>query len=438
LKGTTVASAAPWSTLEGGPLPWPVQEQRILEGDAMGAGLAERTAVDAATAPLTGPVPPWYRRWTIGRNVYDRAELAGAFGDLGTLIPFVVGYIAVMKIDPLGILFTFGLSQLAVGLYYRTPIPVQPMKAIGGAAIASGGLVSAGMICGAGLFTGLVWLVVGATRTVDLATRLAARPIVKGIVLGLGLSFLTEGVRMMWVTPWLGAIALVMTFVLLTYRRFPAMFALLLLGAAAAYLLDPVGARQILAMRPSLRLPELTLPRMSWSDFVAGSLVLAIPQLPLTIGNAVIAIRTENNELFPDRPVSDRMMSVSQGIMNLVAAPLGGIPLCHGAGGMAGHVRFGARTGGSLVMLGLVMMALALFFSDSVALLFQIFPRAVLGVILFFAGAELAITTRDIGTKKEDVYVMLVVAGFAMWNMGAAFLAGVVLHQALQRKWVRA
>jgi MFS superfamily sulfate permease-like transporter len=120
-----------------------------------------------------------------------------------------------------------------------------------------------------------------------------------------------------------------------------------------------------------------------------------------------------------------------------VTAPFGGIPLCHGAGGMAGHVRFGAHTGGSLVMLGGIMMLLALFFSQSVGLLFQIFPKAVLGVILFFAGAELASSTRDIGSRKEDFFVMLVVAGFAMWNMGAAFLAGVSLHQALERKWVR-
>ena len=83
------------------------------------------------------------------------------------------------------------------------------------------------------------------------------------------------------------------------------------------------------------------------------------------------------------------------------------------------------------------MMLLALFFSQSVGLLFQIFPKAVLGVILFFAGAELAISTRDIGNRKEDFYVMLVVAGFAMWNMGAAFLAGVILHQALERGWVK-
>jgi hypothetical protein len=209
------------------------------------------------------------------------------------------------------------------------------------------------------------------------------------------------------------------------------------LGAVAAYFLDPAQARQVLLMRPDFRLPDFTFARISWGDFLAGTLVLAIPQLPLTIGNAVIAIRAENNELFPERPVTDRMMAVSQGLMNLAAAPLGGIPLCHGAGGMAGHVRFGARTGGSLVMLGAIMMALAIWFSESVGLLFQIFPKAVLGVILFFAGTELAITARDIGTRKEDVYVMLVVAAFAMWNMGAAFLAGIVLYQVLRRGWVR-
>jgi MFS superfamily sulfate permease-like transporter len=380
---------------------------------------------------------PWYRRWSLGENRYDHVELAGAFGDLGTLIPFVVGFIVVTKIDPLGILFMFGLSELVVGLYYKTPIPVQPMKAIGGAAIASGGAVSAGMICGAGLFTGLFWFIVGASKTENLVTQFASKPVIRGIVLGLGLMFVTEGIKMMLVAPWLGGIALVLTFVLLTWQRFPAMFALLLLGAAAAWVLDPAGARHLLAIPPHFRVPEFTFARMSWGDFVKGSLLLAIPQLPLTIGNAVIAIRAENNELFPDRPVSDRMMAVSQGIMNLVTAPFGGIPLCHGAGGMAGHVRFGARTGGSLVMLGGIVMLLALFFSQSVGVLFQIFPKAVLGVILFFAGAELAISTRDIGSRKEDWYVMLVVAGFAMWNMGAAFLAGVILHQALERQWVK-
>jgi MFS superfamily sulfate permease-like transporter len=380
---------------------------------------------------------PGHRRWPADRNRYSAGELAGAFGDLGTLIPFVVGYIAVSGIDPVGILFTFGVSQIAVGLYFRRPVPVQPMKAIAGAAIASGGAIGPGMIWGAGLFTGVFWLLAGVTRSVDLATRLAAKPIVRGIVLGLGLLFMSEGVRMMLVTPWLAGLGLVVTFAFLTYRRIPAMFVLLVLGAVAAYVLDPAGARAILALRPDLRLPDFSFARMTWSDLVAGTLVLAIPQLPLTMSNAIIAIRAEHNELFPERPVTDRTMAVSQGLLNILAAPLGGVPLCHGAGGLAGHVRFGARTGGAMIMLGAITLVLALAFGNSVSLLFQIFPRAVLGVILFFAGTELALGTRDIGGRKEDVYVMLVVAGFAMWNMGAAFLAGIVLYQVLRRGWVR-
>ncbi len=371
------------------------------------------------------------------RNRYDLAELGGAFGDLGTLIPFVVGYITILGLDPLGILLMFGVSQIAAGLYYRTPIPVQPMKAIGAAAIASGGAVGAGAVAAAGLFTGAFWLVAAATGLVDRIARLASRPIVRGIMLGLGLSFMTDGIGMMRETPWLAAAGFALTLALLAWRRLPAMFALLLLGAAGAWLLDPEGARQAATLRPHLRLPHLVLGTVDWADLVVGATLLAIPQIPLTAGNAVIAIRAENNELFPDRPVTDRLMALSQGIMNLAAAPFGGVPMCHGAGGMAGHVRFGAHTGGSLVMLGSLSVVLALFFADSVGALFQAFPRAVLGVILFFAGAELALAIRDVGENRGDVYVMLVVAGFAMVNVGAAFAVGVVLALLVRHNWLR-
>jgi MFS superfamily sulfate permease-like transporter len=176
---------------------------------------------------------------------------------------------------------------------------------------------------------------------------------------------------------------------------------------------------------------------ITWNDLVTGTLLFTLPQIPLTLGNAVIAITAENNEHFPDRPVTEKKIAVSQGIMNLISPLFGGIPMCHGAGGMAGHVRFGARTGGSLVILGTVLILFALFFSDSVSLIFKIFPNAILGVILFFAGSELAIVVKDIGSKKADVYVMIIVAAVAMWNMGAAFLAGVIMDNALKKEWLK-
>lgn len=287
------------------------------------------------------------------------------------------------------------------------------------------------------MFTGIFWLLAGTTKLVNVATKFATKPITRGIVLGLGMSFIVQGVHMMIETPWLAVLGLVVTYALLTNSRFPAMFALFIMAAIAAFVLDNSLVGKVLAMRPQFRIPEFTFSRMGWKEFVQGSLILAIPQIPLTIGNGVIALRAENNDLFHDRPVTDRMTAVSTGLINLFSAPFGGIPMCHGAGGMAGHVRFGARTGGALVMLGSIILVLALFFSNSIGLLFGAFPKAILGVIFFFAGAELAITTRDIGNKREDVYVMLIVAGVAMWNMGVAFLAGIILYNLIQRKWLR-
>jgi len=148
----------------------------------------------------------------------------------------------------------------------------------------------------------------------------------------------------------------------------------------------------------------------------------------------VIAITVENNRLFPEHPVTEKKIAISQGIMNLISPIFGGIPMCHGAGGMAGHVRFGARTGGSLVILGGILLTVGLCFSSSILLLFKIFPASVLGVILFFAGLELAVSARDVGREKSDYYTLLVTAGFSLWNMGIGFIAGLVMQEMLKRK----
>jgi MFS superfamily sulfate permease-like transporter len=157
----------------------------------------------------------------------------------------------------------------------------------------------------------------------------------------------------------------------------------------------------------------------------------------LTLGNAIIATVEENNTLFPDRRITVKAIAVDHGIMNLVGTSLGGVPMCHGAGGMAGHVRFGARTGGALVILGALILFIGLFLSDSVATLFKLFPRSLLGVILLFGGLELAAGARGNGSQRGDSYVMLLTAGISLWNMGVGYLAGLALWHALQRRWFR-
>ncbi len=369
------------------------------------------------------------------KNHYNRMEWAGAFGDVGTLIPFVVAYITIVKIDPLGLLFMFGIALMASGLYYRTPLPIQPMKAIGAAAISGG--ISPAALFGSGLTTGLFWLVAGATGAIRPIAKLATKPVVRGIMLGLGLSFMVDSVHRMMTVPVLAGFALVVTYLLLTNPKIPAMFMLLIIGVVSAVIMNPQIVSELSKIHIGFKLPVFSLPMITWNDLVTGTLLFTIPQIPLTLGNAVIAIVAENNELFPDRQVTEKKIAISQGIMNLVSPLFGGIPMCHGAGGMAGHVRFGAKTGGALVILGSMLILIALFFSDSVAIIFKIFPNAILGVILFFAGSELAIVVKDIGDKKPDFYVMIIVAAFAMWNMGVAFLVGVILDNSLRRGWLK-
>lgn len=375
------------------------------------------------------------------KNRYDLAELAGAFGDLGTLIPFVAAYISVVKMDPAGILLAFGSMLVVVGLVYRTPFPVQPMKAIGAAAITQTGAMAsltAATVMGAGVVTGVLWLVLAVTGMARRLTRWVPRPAMLGVVMGLGFSFMLEGIRMMSQSPWLGALLLLLTLVLLARSRFPAMLVLLVVGAALAVYEQPTLMTELAAIQIAPHLPTFSWPTLTWNDLWIGALFLALPQLPLTFGNALISITEENNRLFPDRPVTEKRVAFSTGLMNLWSSALGGIPMCHGAGGMAGHVQFGARTGGSSVMLGVLLLAIGFLFADSVALLFKLFPAVVLGVILFLAGMQLALNSKDAGTDKIDRFVVLTTAAFAVWNVGIAVLFGILAYHAARRGWMKA
>jgi MFS superfamily sulfate permease-like transporter len=364
-------------------------------------------------------------------NRFDRMEIAGAFGDLGTLVPFVVAYIGVLNMDPFGVLLAFGLAMVVCGIVYRTPIPVQPMKAAGAIATTQAAqtlVITPAMVMGASLATGVVWLLLGLTGTTRYVTRLVARPVVLGIILGLGFGFMIGGAKMMAQNWLVGGIALLGTLLVLTNRVIPAMFLLLLFGALYGVASDPTLLTALGDVQVQPRLPNFALGDLTLNDLLLGTVFLALPQVPLTLGNAVIAVTEENNRLFPDRPVNENRIATSTGVMNLVSAGLGGVPMCHGAGGMAGHVQFGARTGGALVVLGAVLIATAVFLSGSVGTLLRLFPPSILGVILFLTGAQLALGACDISKDKGERFVTMVTGALAIWNVGIAFVFGVAAY----------
>lgn len=374
------------------------------------------------------------------RNRFDLPEWAGAFGDLGTLIPFVAAYISILKMDPSGLLVAFGVALIMVGSLYRTPFPVQPMKAIGAAAVSqaslAAGLGSAAVI-GAGLTTGLMWILLAVTGLAGRLANWVPRPALLGVVMGLGFAFMLEGIRMMSSSPWVAGLLLAMTLVLLSRPRVPAMLVLLAVGVVMALMEQPELIRELNALRPEFRVPNLAWGTLSMGDLWTGFILLALPQLPLTFGNAYLSITEENNRLFPDRPVSGRSVAFSTGLMNLGSSLLGGIPMCHGAGGMAGHVQFGARTGGSSIILGSLLLCAGLFLASSIGTIFKVFPPNVLGVILFMAGLQLALGSRDIGAEKADRFVVLATAAFAIWSVGVAVLFGILAYHASRRGWLR-
>jgi MFS superfamily sulfate permease-like transporter len=369
-------------------------------------------------------------------NRYDRMEWAGAFGDLGTLMPFVIAYVSVLKLDPFGVLFGFGVSMIVCGWYYKTPFPVQPMKAAGAVATtqaAQSALVTPGAVYGAGLVSGLIWLLLGATGLAQRLTRWISRPVAQGVVLGLGMAFMLQGARLMaeqWLVAGMGLVVVVL---LAKSRRVPGIFVLLVLGIAWTAFRQPELLQKLEQMRPELRWPTLAWSAISWHELIIGTMFLALPQVPLTLGNAIIGVREENNRLFPDRPVSDRQVAMSTGVMNLFGSAVGGVPMCHGAGGMAGHVAFGARTGGSLVILGGLLLVLALGFSSSVVTLFEVIPQAVLGTILFMTGVQLSSGQFDQTRDGHASTVLLVTAGLSMWNVGIGFSVGLLLQVLLLR-----
>jgi MFS superfamily sulfate permease-like transporter len=327
--------------------------------------------------------------------------------------------------------------MFAVGLIYRTPFPVQPMKPAGAVATTQAAqtvAITQGAVFAAGVVTGLIWLVLGATGLAQRITRTISRPVAQGIVLGLGMGFMLEGARHMAGQWLLGGAGLLAAILLARSRRFPGIFAVLLLGFGWTAVAEPHLFAALADTGPKLRWPEFAWAKIGWNDLLVGTLFLALPQVPLTLGNAIIAVREENNRLFPDRPVTDRRVALSTGVMNVFGSSVGGVPMCHGAGGMAGHVAFGARTGGSLVILGGILLVLALFFSGSVMALFALIPKALLGAILFITGVQLASGQFDQARDASASTVLLVTAGLAMWNVGIAFLVGLVLQVVLLRR----
>ena len=171
------------------------------------------------------------------------------------------------------------------------------------------------------------------------------------------------------------------------------------------------------------------------ADFTFALLALVLPQIPMTLGNAVIAYADLSGEYFgkQSKKITYKATCISMAVANFLSSAIGGMPLCHGAGGLAAHFRFGARTAGSNLMIGFIFMALAIFLGRHCLAIIYLLPLSVLGVLFLFAGSQLALTILDIKERKE-LFVCLIILGITLaTNLAAGFIAGIAIAYLL--KW---
>ena len=373
---------------------------------------------------------------------FDRHEFAGALGDLGTDLPLIILLILTCRLDVRSVLVLFGVCEVLTGLAYRLPIPVQPLKAMATITIAASGRISPEVFAAGGVAVGAIMLVLSLSGGLETIARVVPRLVVRGLQFGLGiklamLAFERAVPKVAWEIGWqsyaLGAASFAIIIMLRGNKRHPA--ALWVVGLGILYALIVKGGYTGLRPDLSFNWPAPKMP--GGAAFLDGLLLLAVPQLPLSVANAVIATRQTAADLFPGVDVPARKLGLTYSLANLTVPFFGGIPICHGSGGLAGHYAFGARTGGSAIIYGMGYLVCGLVFGSNFLGLLRAFPVAVLGVLLLFEGVQLMLLSRDAAEGREGFFLVLVTALLAAglpYGFAIALVVGMVMHAILRRR----
>lgn len=411
--------------------------QPLLGGACVSCSLGEDDVGSSAGSAADSPVSRAARVLSL-RRMLRLGEIAGSLGDLGTFLPDLVS----LSNNPNGaypvpasFVFFSGFWSIYAGIAYDLPMPIQPMHTVVAVSLTEG--LTYPETIASGVLLGAMFLILGGTGMVGTLKRLIPLPVVRGLQLGLGLKVLGTGIALgTKVKMWADldnnldgyAIGLVaVSTALLTYGqvKVPASLVLFFLGCVGI-----LYARPPIAL--GLHLPVAPVPAISAADWWAGFYRAALPQLPVTLLNAVVSTAKLTEDLYPQKAVSVRKISLSIAAMDLSTCWFGHFPSCHGCGGLAGQHLFGARTGSSMVFIGLVKMFLALLFGPSLLEALEAFPSAVLGVLLAVSGVELATCCRDM-QQKADFAVMLIGAGCVLkLGTGIAFLAAIAAAAAFR------
>ncbi|HET7235994.1 MAG TPA: putative sulfate/molybdate transporter [Actinomycetota bacterium] len=375
------------------------------------------------SAPITTRTRPSGIRSLLG-------DATGAVADLGVLVPLAAALILVNGLDAGAVFVGAGLLVIVTGLVFQIPFPVQPLKALTAVAVARE--LSPDVIHAAGLELAAFLLLLSIGHIADLVARLFVKPVVRALQLGVGLLLVATSIRLVTdppdvfaapASPWpivLAAFAFAGVAVAAHQRRYA--WALVLFGSGV---IATIAATRPELASPSLALPSLDLPAAS--AFGTAFVLLVIPQLPLTFGNAVVAVNDLAHEYFGDAAarVTPSRVCLSAGIGNAFSTAIGGMPMCHGAGGLTAHVRLGARTRRMNILLGSAFLVLGLFFAAQVPVVLGLLPVSVLAAFLAYAGLRHAWLVTDL--RGGQLAIATAAGALGAWSGNLAITAALAL-----------
>jgi len=363
------------------------------------------------------------------RKKFSLREFGGAFGDWGTLIPFIIGYVSIVGLSPAGIFLTLGITNIILGVRFNLPLPVQPQKTIGTVAISE--RWAPDMVISTGFGTGVIWFMLGLSKKLNKIVQKVPIISVRGIQLGLAFILGWAGIILFKESLILGFISILIILILIKNKPIPSAIILTLLGIIILLL-----SKTILLSDITFGLPSFSFKFPTWDNFVFGMIYAGIAQLFLTLTNVMIATVVLIKDLFPEREevLDANTLAYNMGIMNLISPFFVGMPTCHGSGGLMAQYAFGARTGGSMILEGIMEVFLGIFFSETLFLLFTEFPLAILGAMLIYTAFLLGrIAIKDFNVKN---FLIILISGLFCYflNITLGFFIGLLLYFIFKNK----
>lgn len=319
-------------------------------------------------------------------------EIYGSAGDFGTLLPLTLSMakLNLIKIGPS--FFWGGIFNIFAGFLWNIPMPVQPMKTIAAVAITES--LNKGELVVGGIVTGGVVMVLGATGFITILNKYTPQIMICAMQFALGIKMIMSGINKIEedndiLLTSLGGSILAFSYI---NDKTPSALLMFIIGL---FFCNYSNVNIDKISNPIYKSYE----DIEQDDWYNGVIKAALPQIPLTLLNSCLSVCSLATELFgEDQKATLKSVSTSVGFMNLVSVWFGGIPSCHGAGGLAGQYKFGARTGISIVILGLFKIAIALIFGDALTDIIETFPQCLLGMLLIGSGLELG----SVGIKKAN------------------------------------